>query len=115
MRSGNTASWRRSTQGKASGAVADVRTDAACEFGKWLLALPLSQRLSEHCKQVRTLHTEFHGLAAEVLEMALAGRKDEARAAIALGSRFATLSSKLTMAMLTWKDDPAVCIGSGER
>ena len=92
--------------GKSQWHVGDVRTDDACEFGKWLSALPLSQRLSEHCKSVRALHAEFHGLAADVLELALAGRKDEAAAAIALGSRFAAVSSKLTMAVLAWKDDP---------
>jgi hypothetical protein len=89
--------------------VAEVRTDAACEFGKWLSALPLSQRLSEHCKKVRVLHAEFHGLAAEVLELALAARKDEAATAMALGSRFAVVSSNLTMAVIKWKEDRASC------
>ena len=66
--------------GKSAWRVGDVRSDHACDFGKWLIALPLSDRLSEHAKKVRTLHAEFHGLAADVLEMALAGRKEEARA-----------------------------------
>jgi hypothetical protein len=95
--------------GRSQWQISDVRTDAACEFGKWLSALPLSQRLSDHCKQVRALHTEFHGLAAEVLELALAGRKEEAAAAMALGSRFAAVSSNLTMAVLAWKDDESAC------
>jgi hypothetical protein len=95
--------------GRSQWHVGDVRTDNECEFGKWLLALPLSLRLSEHCKKVRALHAEFHGLAAGVLELALAGRKDEAAAAIALGSRFAVVSSNLTMAVLEWKEDPAAC------
>lgn len=90
--------------GKSQWHVGDVRTDSACEFGKWLLALPLSARLSEHCKKVRGLHAEFHGLAASVLELALAGRKVEATAAMALGSRFAEVSSHLTMAVLAWKE-----------
>ncbi len=83
--------------------VSDVRTADACEFGKWLIALPLSERLSEHSKKVRALHAEFHGIAADVLELALAGRKVEAAAAMALRSRFAEVSSKLTMAVLAWK------------
>jgi hypothetical protein len=87
--------------------LAVVRTDAACDFGKWLAALPLSQRLSEHCKKVKALHTEFHSLAADVLELALAGRKEEATAAIALGSRFAAVSSELTIAVLDWSQDAA--------
>jgi hypothetical protein len=87
--------------------VSDVRTEDACQFGKWLLAMPLSERLSERYKQVRALHAEFHGLTADVLELALAGRKDEATAAMALGSRFAILSSNLTMAIVAWKDAAA--------
>lgn len=89
---------------KSQWRVGDVRTDDCCDFGKWLAALPLSQRLSEHSKRVRSLHAEFHRLAAEVLELALAGRKEEATAAMALGSRFAHVSSSLTMAVLAWKD-----------
>jgi len=83
--------------------VTDVRTPDSCEFGKWLIALPLSERLSEHSKKVRALHAEFHGVAADVLELALAGRKAEATAAMALRSRFAEVSSSLTMAVLAWK------------
>lgn len=49
--------------------VADVRNDVACEFGKWLAALPLSERLSDRLKQVRSLHAEFHVLASNVLEL----------------------------------------------
>jgi hypothetical protein len=90
--------------GKSEFRVADVRTDNACQFGKWLLALPLSERLSENYRKVRALHAEFHGMAADVLELALAGRKDEATAAMAFGSRFAILSSNLTMAIVAWKD-----------
>jgi hypothetical protein len=90
--------------GRSEFRVGDVRTADACNFGKWLLALPLSARLSDNYKQVRALHAEFHGLAADVLELALAGRKEEATAAMALRSRFATVSSNLTMAVMAWKD-----------
>ena len=90
--------------GKSQWRVGDVRTDNSCDFGKWLSELPLSERLSEHYKKVRALHAEFHGLAADVLELALAGRKDEATAAMALRSRFATVSSNLTMAVMAWKE-----------
>jgi hypothetical protein len=84
--------------------VGDVRADDACEFGKWLAALPLSERLAAHFKLVRSLHAEFHALASSVLELALSGRTGEATAAMALGSRFAVVSSQLTMAVLAWRD-----------
>ena len=60
--------------GRSEWRVENVRADDACEFGKWLSALPLSQRLSDSFKKVRSLHTEFHGLASTVLELALSGR-----------------------------------------
>jgi methyl-accepting chemotaxis protein len=85
--------------------VQDVRTDNACEFGKWLIEVPLSQRLSEHYKTVRDLHAQFHVAAADVLALALAGLRDEANAAIAIGSRFAAVSSKLTMAVVAWREE----------
>jgi hypothetical protein len=84
--------------------VVNVRSDTACEFGKWLLALPLSERLSPDCQKVRELHAAFHAVAADVLEMALGGRVKEAEAAIVLGGRFAEVSSNLTMAVLAWKE-----------
>ncbi len=93
--------------GKSQWRASEVRTDNSCNFGKWLFAMPLSERLSENYKKVKALHAEFHGLAADVLELALAGRKDEASAAMALGSRFATVSSNLTMAVIAWKDAAA--------
>jgi hypothetical protein len=90
--------------GKSQWAVRDVRTDNACEFGKWLAALPLSQRLAEHYTKVRALHAEFHTVAADVLELALTGRKEEAAAAIAFNSPIAVVSSNLTMAVVAWQN-----------
>jgi hypothetical protein len=90
--------------GESQWRIGDVRADNSCAFGKWLSGLPLSERLSENYKKVRTLHAEFHGLAADVLELALAERKEEAAKAMALGSRFASVSSSLTMAVMAWKD-----------
>jgi hypothetical protein len=50
-----------------------------------------------------SLHADFHKAAADVLELALAGKKEEAHAALARGSHFALLSSKLTTPMMEWK------------
>ena len=40
-----------------------------------------------------------------MLEFAVSGRRSEAEAAIAPGSRFAEVSKGLTLAMMAWKDD----------
>jgi hypothetical protein len=88
--------------GTSDWTVNEVRTDNRCEFGKWLQALPLGDRKSEHCENVRQLHAEFHKEAAEVLRLALARRREEAEVAIAQGSRFTKASTKLTIAMTAW-------------
>jgi methyl-accepting chemotaxis protein len=91
--------------GKSQWRVEDARTDKACEFGKWLHALPLTQRLSAHYEKVRALHAEFHLLAADVLALALGGRKEEATAAVAFGGRYTAVSSSLVMALSAWQQD----------
>ena len=88
--------------GMSEWTVAQVRPDNRCEFGAWLLALP-SDRDPQHLDEVRRLHAEFHKEAAEVLKLALAGRREEAQAAIVQGSRFAKVSAKLTITMTAWQ------------
>jgi methyl-accepting chemotaxis protein len=83
--------------------VETVRVDDKCEFGKWLYSLPGSVRATETGKRVRSLHADFHKAAADVLELALAGRKEEAHASLARGSTFALVSSRLTTLMMEWK------------
>jgi hypothetical protein len=90
--------------GKSDATVTDAAAVDRCDFGKWLQSLPPSECQSDRCKKVRSLHTEFHKNAAEVLELALRGRSEEAKSAIALGSRFSSVSAELTMALSEWKE-----------
>ncbi len=85
--------------------VASVARDDGCEFGQWLRSLSSAERARDHCQKVTALHAEFHAAAAEVLGLALAGRRDEATEAMALKGRFTKISSELTMAMSAWKKD----------
>ena len=89
--------------GKSKWTVAEVQPDDRCELGAWLLALPPDDRNSQHFEEVCRLHTEFHKEAAEVLQLALAGRREDAEAAIAQGSRFAKVSTRLTITMTDWR------------
>jgi hypothetical protein len=91
------------TTGQSEWTVPEVRVDDQCEFGTWLRSVPPGDRLGEHWKTVHGRHGEFHRAAADVLELALSGRPDEAEAAIAPGSRFAAVSKQLTLAMMAWK------------
>jgi hypothetical protein len=84
--------------------VAKAQWDDHCEFCNWLLSIPLTARLSDHWRKVKALHREVHKSADEILRLARAGRKDEAEAAIAPRSHFASVSCDLTMAMSAWKE-----------
>ena len=91
--------------GTSEWTVPTVRVDDQCEFGIWLRSAPPAEQRGEHWKTVQTRHGEFHRAAADVLELALSGRRDEAEAAIAPSSRFAEVSKRLTLAMMAWKED----------
>ena len=89
--------------GSSEWTVESLRSHDRCQFGQWLAGLPPGERSPEHYEKVTDLHAKFHEKASEVLELALSGRKQEAEAAIALGSPFSVISADLTMAMSAWK------------
>jgi methyl-accepting chemotaxis protein len=91
--------------GTSQWAVPDARADDQCEFGTWLQSMSTVGETTENWRTVRARHTEFHRAAADVLELALAGRRQEAEAAIAPNSHFAQVSKNLTLAMMAWKDE----------
>ena len=81
-----------------------VGSEDACEVGKWLGGAGISeaQRNTPEFAACRELHAEFHKAAAEVLRLALAGDRRAAVAALGADSRFARLSSALTLRMMQW-------------
>jgi methyl-accepting chemotaxis protein len=94
------AQWKRRLRqaietGDSEWSVEEVRADDRCEFGGWLERLPAGKKTSERYSSLRALHSEFHEAASEVLELALAGRKQEAGEAMRMGSRFMEVSSRL--------------------
>jgi methyl-accepting chemotaxis protein len=90
--------------------VPNVRVDDQCEFGTWLKEVPAVEQHCDHWKTVSARHAAFHLAAADVLDLAISGRRSEAESAIAPGSRFAEASKQLTLAVMDWKNDVA---GSG--
>ena len=81
-----------------------VRTDNACDFGKWLYGdIAEELKASDHYKQIVKLHADFHIEASRILSLALAGKKAEADKEMDVGSKFGMLSSSLTKAMMDWK------------
>jgi hypothetical protein len=85
--------------------VENVRRDDLCNFGKWLYSLPPADQQSVRWKNVRELHAKFHIEAALVLDLALKGKKQEAKKAVDLGGSFAHASGAFTRAMMEWKSE----------
>jgi len=91
--------------GTSDMAVDVARNDHQCNFGKWLHGTSLSAeaKKSNHFRTCAEMHRRFHIVASEILALAIAGKKNEASAALAPGHEFGNLSTALTNAMMSWK------------
>jgi methionyl-tRNA formyltransferase len=89
--------------GESEWKVTFVSYDRNCDFGIWLHSLPAVEKASAQWKTIQVLHAEFHLVAAQVLDLALKGKRQEATEAMASRSVFATTSAKLTKAMTEWR------------
>lgn len=92
--------------GKSDAAPQAVEDDHACSFGKWLYGpeLSASDKASAHYKKSADLHRRFHQAAANVLSLALAGKKQQANQALDDNHDFAKISRELTRALVAWKE-----------
>jgi len=82
-----------------------VQHDDRCDFGKWLRgesAMPF--RGSPHYAKCADLHRQFHAVAAKVLTLALAGKRDDAARSMGVQGEYALASGALTKAMIDWKN-----------
>jgi hypothetical protein len=72
--------------GKMDATVDTVRMDNQCAFGKWLYgaSLDTKDKTSPHYEEVRSQHAKFHQVASQVVELALAGKKQQALQLISL-------------------------------
>jgi hypothetical protein len=76
-----------------------VRVDDRCEFGKWIYSDFKALCPPATFEAIRHTHAEFHRTAAQVLTMALGGRKDEAKVELASGARLSRLSGELILGL----------------
>ena len=79
-----------------------VKLDNQCAFGKWLYSLPREQQESQACKEIKEGHAKFHQSAGRVLDLALAGKKEDAEKEIAFGSEYSKNSSHLVATLTKW-------------
>jgi methyl-accepting chemotaxis protein len=95
--------------GRSDATPQGVRVDNQCKFGQWLYgaSIPGAAKASASYHECLDLHKKFHVAAAHVLELALAGKKAAAEAAMHDGGEFATLSHTLTDAMMRWQKSAA--------
>ncbi len=91
--------------GRSDAKPSDVRCDDRCALGEWLHgpAMDTQTRSGLPYQVTKRLHAEFHGTAADVLTLALDGRKDEASSL--LNGDFTARSEKLVRALTKWKGE----------
>ena len=86
--------------------VATAARDNACDFGRWLhTGVTLAQKQAPQYRACVELHSRFHAAAADVLKLAVTGKKDEAAQLLsASNSPFNAASTALTREMMAWKN-----------
>ncbi|MEK7775039.1 MAG: CZB domain-containing protein [Candidatus Zixiibacteriota bacterium] len=91
--------------GKLDASPSEIKMNNHCAFGKWLYgsSLTAQDKASKHYLTISELHSQFHKIAAQIAELALAGRKAEAETLLSHKGEFATVSAKLTSALMDWK------------
>jgi hypothetical protein len=84
-----------------------VRDDHQCSLGKWLHGAEIDgqSKKSPHYKACVELHRRFHIAAAEIVSLAVAGKKREASTALYSGRDFNDTSRELTRELLAWKQN----------
>jgi len=101
------AAWKKRLLAAIEGGQSDwspeqVRQDDKCTLGEWLASVPQELR-DETFLAVHAAHEKFHHCAAEVLEQALSGANDAARANLSSGSAYSTASFQLISALAKWR------------
>jgi hypothetical protein len=82
-----------------------IRTDNSCDFGRWLYGeFPKEAVGASLYVEIKELHAQFHREAARILELAIAGRKDEALALLEDHSEIRKCSTVLLAKLNELKD-----------
>lgn len=91
--------------GQSELTVALVCQDNHCRLGQWLYSLNEPTKATHRWQCVRQLHADFHVHAANVMELALAGKVSAAKAATSYSSGFAQTSARLTAELHAWQKE----------
>jgi hypothetical protein len=82
-----------------------VEKDHTCQFGLWLYSLSEEDKSTEDFEKVKDLHAQFHKVAANILELAITDKKEEALKQMDFGGAYSKVSSKLIVALHEWKSN----------
>jgi len=94
--------------GKAEVTIENTAKDNFCPFGQWLYGATIGGAKNlPGFNDVQTLHASFHKRAADVLDLALKGKKAEATALIGATSEYSKISAQLTQALMKWQKEAA--------
>jgi len=103
------AQWKKRLQdaiatGKSEFTPSVVTKDNACQFGQWLYSLSPPDTLSVDFQKVKALHANFHKVAADILTLALTGKKSEALEMLEHGGAYVQATGKLVLALGAWQN-----------
>jgi len=80
-----------------------------CLFGKWLCGLLQEDIGSVDILGIKKIHEEFHKAAAEILELALSGKRTEALFKLSLGGSYTITAANLVKALEAWREKLDSC------
>jgi hypothetical protein len=81
-----------------------VKKDNACQFGQWLYGLPEKDKNGTDFNHIKELHAEFHKTAADILALAVNGKKEDALKKMEHGGGYGKITGKLVLALTDWKN-----------
>lgn len=88
--------------------VSQACMDHFCELGRWLRDNPdLRMFNPKHYDKVKKLHTEFHAVLGNVLHMAVAGKRLEAKECCVHGGTYAQAQAALVAELTNWQKELA--------
>jgi hypothetical protein len=83
-----------------------IEMDDECYFGKWLYGddLEPAVRVSAEFKRVKECHAKFHRVAAKVVALSLAGKKQEASDLMAWEGEYTKVTTELIKELTSWAE-----------
>jgi hypothetical protein len=104
------ASWKARLRSAINTGIFDVapeviKLDNQCEFGKWMYGPVFSaaEKQSQNYRTAMELHAKFHREAAQIVEWATTGKKEEAMKAMSIEGSYTKASSALTKELVQWR------------